>query len=221
MSNLVLQFWLASIFFSFYGLAYSASPAQKAQEPAPFIESQVRSLIQVIQDNEELEQKDIKAFRKLILNKLIQFFDVPRMTKSIAGKYYKRMSDAQLERLSNILIDYISVNYTSSLSAIVRNETPKLSFIELSLPKSKRKGKRAAVKMLLKQPSNDNTITFIFSLKYQKDRWVASNLSVNKINLILHYRSMFYNLVSLPQHKGDLDLTLTTWKKQTEDSVVD
>ncbi|MGR3913658.1 MAG: ABC transporter substrate-binding protein [Gammaproteobacteria bacterium] len=166
-----------------------AAPARAQQPPGELIEGVVASLLKELTARRGELKDDKQKLFALVERIVVPVFDIPRISKLVMGKYWKRADAGQRADFSEEFKKLMIGSYATALFDYTGKET--IAFT--GTKRSERKGRKfAEVRSEVTLSSANKPVPVDYSLLLGEDgKWRIYNLSIGGLNMITHYRATY------------------------------
>ena len=161
------------------------------------------NIIQILQTNNSLYEKDSDLFIQAISDAFSPIVDFRRIARNVMGKHYKASTDSQRERFSEAFRKSLLTTYSKTL--IEFKDEKIIVLPPKNQPKSKNK-----VKVYIEIKTSSKSYPGVYSMYLDKNnQWKIINIVVNGINLGLTFRSQFYSLME--KNNNNISTVIDKW----------
>jgi phospholipid transport system substrate-binding protein len=162
-------------------LTVVSGPALAQEQPKPVVEKTVQEALTILRDGK------FKADRKLRIQKLREVadrtFDWDGMAKSSLGAPWRTLNETQRREFVEVFKELLAQRYMDDLDRFQGSE-------ELTVGNADVQGDLAVVKTTLFTVSREQ-IPIDYTLRLDKGKWRAQDISIEGISLVNHYRKTF------------------------------
>lgn len=186
MKRVAMKSTMGFLFSSLVGVVLSVSAfAASAQEnPDELVRKSTTEVLAALRADKELAAGDPAKVEKLANEKILPYFNMPRMTQLAVGRSWRDATEAQKTALINEFRRLLVRTYSSSLSQF-RNQTIDVRPLKLAASDTE-----VVVKTVINQPSGQ-PIPIDYSMEKSKDGWKAYDVLIDGVSLVTNYRSSF------------------------------
>lgn len=172
-------------------LALSAASSAKAATPMGCTRSTLEQVNQIMASNATHNEK-LAELSKLFNN----FLDTDAMARAAIGSHWDGFNRAQRKEFLKLFHTMIERAYVQKLMLF---ENPKFSYVGETLSDGV-----AQVDTRIITPNDEFSV--VYQLRPEGDRWVATSITVEKVNLISNYAAQLNRLLSRSSIEDVLDL---------------
>lgn len=177
-------------------------------EASAVVDEATRDML-ALMDNEALVgEEHIEQLMTEIETIIAPVVDFPYIARQVMGKYYRRASDAELERFADVFKTTLLRTYAKSISGF------ELHAYELQVPNSESPEPDKQVVSVDMKAANGQTYTLVYYMLRQQGRWTLVNVMVDGINLRITFRNQFADLF---QRNRTVSATIEAWAEQMQD----
>jgi len=164
-------------------------PARAQQPPGELIEGVVAGLLKELTARRAELKDDKQKLFELVDRIVVPVFDIPRISKLVMGKYWKRADASQRAAFAEEFKKLMIGSYATALFDYTGKETIDFTGVKLS----ERKGRKfAEVNSEVTLSTTNKPVPVDYSLLLGKDgKWRIYNLSIGGLNMITHYRATY------------------------------
>ncbi|MBL8521154.1 MAG: ABC transporter substrate-binding protein [Betaproteobacteria bacterium] len=164
-------------------LAFSmAAAAQDA--PDELVRRNTQDVLAAIKADKDLAAGNQKKIEKLAEEKILPYFNFPRMTQLAVGRNWRDASDAQKKALTDEFRTLLVRTYSTSLTQF-RNQTIDVKPLKLAPADTE-----VVVKTLINQPGGQ-PVPIDYSMEKTANGWKAYDVLIDGVSLVTNYRSSF------------------------------
>jgi len=157
-----------------------------AQDVAPdeLIRKNTAEVLALLKADKDLAAGDIAKVEKMANDKILPYFNFPRMTQLAVGRNWREATDTQKTALTNEFRRLLVRTYASSLSQF-RNQTIEVRPLKLAATDAE-----VVVKTVINQ-SGGAGVPLDYSMEKGKDGWKIFDVLIDGVSLVTNYRSSF------------------------------
>ncbi len=165
-------------------VAISGFAAQAQEAPDDLIRRSTNEILAAIKADKDLQAGNQQKIEKLAEEKVLPYFNFPRMTQLAVGRNWRDASDAQKKSLVDEFRSLLVRTYSTSLSQY-RNQTIDVKPLKIAATETE-----TVVKTNVNQPGGQ-PIPIDYSVEKMKDGWKVYDVLIDGVSLVTNYRSSF------------------------------
>lgn len=171
--------------FFIIGTAWSqAVQAEAIESPSVFLERTTNQVIKILQDDQELLQKEPERVYVIVDDYILPHLDDVTKAKLALGKNWKKATKEQKLEFVVAFKDLLVRTYSKSL---VEFKDQQINYFPVKLPEDAHK---ASVKAEVIQPGGPS-IPLAYRVRIKNNAWKVYDIKIDGISLVTSYRGTF------------------------------
>lgn len=161
-------------------------------DPMTQVRQSVDRIFQVLQDESLLKPEKSDERRRLVEAVVDEVFDFEEMAKSSLAKYWKKRTPEELAYFTELFADLVKQRYIGKIDSF---SGQKVQYLKQDI-----NGDRAIVMTMLLDKGTEIPIDYI--LVNRNDRWLAFDMKIENVSLVVNYRRDFAGIIEKEQYAG-------------------
>ncbi|SEG53659.1 MlaC/ttg2D family ABC transporter substrate-binding protein [Marinobacterium lutimaris] len=200
---------VALMFMVMAGMAQANSQAAW-EEASGVMDSATRDMLAVVEDETLKAPENMDRMMGEVEKVISPVVDFPYIAKRVMGKYYRRASDEEMARFSEVFKNTLLKTFAK---AIVGFE---FTGYEIQPPRGESPEPDKQVINVKVSSGNGNTYALDYYMLKQDDRWTLVNVLVDGVNLRLTFKNQFADLY---QRQNSITGVIDSWESQVATEV--
>jgi phospholipid transport system substrate-binding protein len=193
--------WTLSTLLALPALAQDSSPAEVVSRTT----DQIMTAVDEQRDRYDAHPEELRSRLDELLAARV---DYPRIVRGVVGEHRDELSDAEIERFSEVFRESMIRLYSDALVSF----QPK----KIDVGNAKVDGPRAQVGMQVSTQNGDR-FNVSYSMADTGEGWKVVNILLEGVNLGMTYRNQFASLMQ--SHHGNVERVIQDWMKTARDST--
>lgn len=188
--------WVAALVM----LAALSPVASAAPSPRQVVEQATNEVFAAIRAHRQAIDRESGELYRLIARIVVPHFDVEYISRSVLGRYWRRLSPAQRERFEKGFEALLVRTYATGLRDYAGGV--RIDY----LPERGTPGPgRAQVRTLVHPPGGQPSFHIDYYLRERDGTWKVYNVEIEGVSLIINYRATFADIISRDGLNGLLE----------------
>ncbi|WP_404363814.1 phospholipid-binding protein MlaC [Marinobacter sp.] len=191
-----------------------ASANGEERQLQDYVASNTQELVDKLNENRGLYEKDPNAFYEILEDELSDFVDFRRIAARVMGRYARQASPEQRDQFVRVFKRSLFDSYAQ---AVVAADEFSINVQEANIDPNNEN--RATVSMEVISASG-NRYPIAYSMYRTKDGdWMMENVIVQGVNIGLAFRDRFAQ--EMEEYRGDIDMVIKGWTDAVESIEID
>jgi len=171
------------------------------EDPQPLVSERIYELLKQLHENADAIRTDKRIAYRISDRLIAPYIDFPRITRLIIGKYWRRATPGQREKLIKEIRELLVRSYVTAMASYIDDLIARDNLIEF-LPSRYKFGDRKASVRAIIALGGRSPVKVQYQL-YYRDQWRIYDIVIEGISLAITYRTSFGEQI---KHRGLDDL---------------
>jgi len=183
----------------------SQANAQPWQEASTVMDEATRDMLAIVEDETLKQPENLDRMMNEVERVISPVVDFPYIAKRVMGKYYRRASDEELARFSEVFKTTLLRTFAKAVIGF------EFKGYEIVPPRAESPEPDKQVVTVNVSADNGQNYSLVYYMLKQNGRWTLVNVTVDGVNLRLTFKSQFADLF---QRYNSISAVIDSWESQ-------